>query len=88
MPNLEENLIAQGYSLHTWSNAPGFSYPVHEHPYHKIIVVQKGSITFYLPAEKREVVLEIGQTLELEPPTAHSATVGPNGVTCLEEEKQ
>ena len=84
---IEKELIEQGYELHTWSNGPGFWYPVHDHPYRKIIVVLKGSITFYLPTEKRDVPMKTGERLELAPGTEHSATVGPDGVTCLEGQK-
>jgi len=84
---LEEELKRQGYSLHTWSNGPGFWYPVHDHSYHKIIVVLKGSIAFYLPADKKEVPLQAGERLLLPPGTEHSATVGPEGVTCLEGQR-
>ena len=80
----ETKLIAEGYTCHTWSNAAGFWYPVHEHAYHKMIVVLEGSITFYLPADKQEVVLKKGDKLEIPSNTEHSATVGPQGVTCLE----
>jgi hypothetical protein len=87
MTNLEKELMDQGYALHTWSNGAGFWYPVHDHPYQKIIVVLKGSITFYLPEEMREVVMKTGDRLELVPGTEHSATVGSDGVTCLEGQK-
>lgn len=84
---LDEELSDEGYTLHTWSNGPDFWYPVHDHPYAKVIVVLKGSITFYLPAEKREVSLKTGARLNLPPHTEHSATVGSQGVTCLEGQK-
>src|SRR5262249_21533585 len=84
---IEEELASEGYALHTWSNGPGFWYPVHDHPYHKIIVVLEGSITFYLPAEKREILLKKGEKLELPPRTEHSASVGAHGVTCLEGQR-
>jgi len=87
MTNIEKDLKDLGYRVHAWSNGPGFWYPVHEHPYHKIIVVQKGSITFYLPAEKREVAMKAGERLEIAPHTAHSAQVGPEGVACLEGQR-
>jgi len=87
LDTLEKELSAEGYDLHTWSNGPGFWYPVHDHPYHKIIVVLKGSITFYLPKTKREVAMKSGDRLELAPKTAHSASVGPDGVTCLEGQR-
>ena len=87
-PNeVEKKLAELGYSLHTWSNGPGFWYPVHDHPYAKVIVVLKGSITFYLPTEKNEVVMKKGNRLDLPPGTDHSATVGAEGVTCLEGQR-
>jgi len=82
-----EDLQRQGYAVHTWSNGPDFWYPVHDHPYSKVIVVLKGSVVFYMPGEKREVPLKAGQRLELAPHTEHSATVGPEGVTCLEGQR-
>ena len=87
MTDVEQHLAAEGYTLHTWSNGPGAWYPVHDHSYHKVIIVLKGSITFYLPGEKREVAMNVGSRLELAPHTAHSATVGSDGVTCLEAQK-
>jgi quercetin dioxygenase-like cupin family protein len=84
---IEQELTTQGYSLHAWSNGPNFKYPVHDHPYHKIIVVLKGSIAFSLPGENREVAMNVGDRLELPPRTAHSAVVGSSGVTCLEGQK-
>jgi quercetin dioxygenase-like cupin family protein len=87
MTAVENELTERGYSLHTWSNGPGFWYPVHDHPYQKIIVVLKGSITFYLPADKREMAMKTGDRLEVPPRTAHSAQVGPRGVTCLEGQR-
>jgi hypothetical protein len=65
--DIELELEAEGFSLHTWSNGRDFWYPVHEHSYQKVIVVKKGSITFYLPAEKREVVMKVGDRLQREP---------------------
>ncbi len=87
MTALEKELTGQGYALHAWSNGPGFWYPVHDHPYHKILAVLEGSITFYLPGEKREVAMQAGDRLEIVAGTAHSASVGPDGVTCLEGQK-
>ncbi len=82
-----DQLTAEGYSCHRWSNGPGFWYPVHDHPYQKTIIVLQGSITFYLPAEKKEVVLKTGDRLTLPAHPDHSANVGPGGVTCLEGQK-
>jgi quercetin dioxygenase-like cupin family protein len=82
-----DRLTAEGYSCHSWSNGPGVWYPVHDHPYQKAIVVLEGSITFYLPATKKEHPLKAGERLDIPAHTAHSATVGPQGVSCLEGQK-
>jgi quercetin dioxygenase-like cupin family protein len=83
-----DQLTVEGYACHSWSNGPAFWYPVHDHPYHKAIVVLEGSITFYLPAKKEEHPLKVGDRLDISAHTAHSATVGPEGVTCLEGQKK
>jgi quercetin dioxygenase-like cupin family protein len=73
---------AAGLTPRSWSNAPGDVYGSHEHDYHKRLVCVQGGITFHTP--HGDVVLAAGDRLELEPHTAHSATVGPEGVTCVE----
>ena len=70
-----DQLTAEGYACHTWSNGAGFWYPVHDHPYQKAIIVLQGSIAFYLPADKKEVVMKTGDRLNLPAHTEHSATV-------------
>jgi quercetin dioxygenase-like cupin family protein len=82
-----DQLTREGYSCHTWSNGPGFWYPVHDHPYDKAIIVLEGSITFYLPDKKEEHPLQMGDRLDIPLRTAHSASVGSQGVTCLEGQK-
>lgn len=67
---------------HTWSNGPGYFYPTHEHPYHKVLFCVEGSITFHTP--EGDLSLGTGDRLDLPPGTNHSATVGPEGVTCME----
>lgn len=67
-----------------WTNGAGATYPVHEHPYRKVLVVEQGSVTFHLTREGRDVLLRAGDTLALLAGTPHAATVGPDGVTCLE----
>jgi quercetin dioxygenase-like cupin family protein len=86
-PKELDELTREGYSCHTWSNGPGFWYPVHDHPYDKAIIVLQGSITFYLPEKKKEVLLNAGNRLDIPLRTDHSASVGPEGVTCLEGQK-
>lgn len=73
---------AEGLTPHTWSNEPGYRYAEHEHPYHKVLFCMEGSITFHTP--EGEIQLEPGARLDLPPGTPHRATVGPEGVTCME----
>lgn len=77
-----EVFVAEGLHPHAWSNAPGFVYGSHDHPYHKVLVCTSGSITFHLA--EGDVILGEGDRLDLPPGTAHAATVGPTGVTCWE----
>ena len=79
---LRERLVGEGLDPGAWSNGPHDLYGFHDHTYDKVIVVTSGSITFGLddgPAE-----LRTGDRLELPAATAHDASVGPEGVVCLE----
>ena len=67
-----------------WSNGPGDRYAAHVHGYDKVIVVERGSIRFGLPATGRAIDLLAGDRLELPAGTAHDAAVGEDGVACLE----
>ena len=71
-----------------WENGPGETYPVHDHPYHKHLVVERGSITFHMMKPNRIVELHVGDTLDIPANTPHSATVGPSGVVCVETHRQ
>ena len=82
-----QEMESQGYSTHTWSNGPNFTYPVHDHPYDKLIVVIQGSIRFDLPQSGVTHDLKTGDRLPIPAGTTHSAKVGPEGVTCLEGQK-
>ncbi len=68
----------------SWSNGPGDRYAAHDHGYDKVIVIERGSIRFGLPATGETFDLDPGDRLELSSGTAHDATVGAAGVTCLE----
>lgn len=76
---------AEGLTPQTWSNEPGFVYGEHRHPYHKVLFCIAGSITFHTPTG--DVEMGPGDRLDLPPDTAHSATVGSPGVTCLEAQR-
>jgi quercetin dioxygenase-like cupin family protein len=65
-----------------WGNAPGDTYGRHAHDYHKVLFCLDGSITFHL--DDRDVTLEAGDRLDLLPGTAHAATVGSAGCSCIE----
>ncbi|CAN5756961.1 hypothetical protein BH23CHL7_BH23CHL7_09920 [soil metagenome] len=77
-------LRAEGLAPSRWGNGPGDRYAEHAHDYDKVLVTERGSITFHLPAEARDVELRAGERLDLPAGTRHAATVGPDGVTCLE----
>ncbi len=77
-------LREEGLDPTTWSNGPGDRYAAHEHDYDKVIVVERGAIRFGLPGSGDAVHLDPGDRLELPSGTAHDATVGAAGVTCLE----
>lgn len=73
---------AENLQPHSWGNAAGDTYGWHSHPYHKVLYCVRGSITFH--TRSGDVELNAGDRLDLEPGTEHAATVGPNGVECME----
>ncbi len=85
---LERRLVAEGLDAYPWSNGPGAVYGVHRHDFDKVIVVALGSIEFDLVERGERVDLTPGDRLELPAGTAHGATVGSAGVTCLEAHRR
>jgi quercetin dioxygenase-like cupin family protein len=81
---LDDRLRAAGLDPGSWSNGPGDRYAAHDHSFDKVLVVAAGSIRFGLPERGEIVELELGDRLDLPAGTRHDATVGPDGVTCLE----
>lgn len=73
---------AEGLTPRSWGNAPGDTYGWHRHPYHKVLYCVRGSITFH--TREGDAELRAGDRLEIEPGTEHAATVGPEGVECME----
>jgi mannose-6-phosphate isomerase class I len=65
-----------------WGNGPGDRYGRHDHGYHKVLFCLEGSIVFH--TDEGDVELRPGDRLDLEPGTAHAATVGPAGCECVE----
>jgi quercetin dioxygenase-like cupin family protein len=81
---LRSIMAAENLNSHVWSNRPGDVYGAHEHSYHKVICVVRGSITFGLPDTGDRVTLNTGDRLELPAGVTHDAVVGKQGVACLE----
>ena len=78
-----EALRAEGCSpARAWGNGPGDAYGWHSHAYHKVLFCLAGSIVFHTRAG--DVSLETGDRLDLEAGAEHAATVGSNGVECVE----
>lgn len=73
----------EGMSPQTWGNGPGDTYDWHSHGYHKVLFCLSGSIVFHTKGDG-EIELEAGDRLDVEPGTEHAATVGPEGVQCME----
>jgi quercetin dioxygenase-like cupin family protein len=76
---------ATGNEGRWWSNGPREEYGWHDHPYHKVLFCSKGSIVFHM--RDAEVELAPGDRLDIDPGTEHAATVGAEGVTCVEAER-
>lgn len=80
--DLAGRLRASGLSGTGWGNGPGDRYGWHRHEYDKILYCVRGSIVFH--TDHGDLALEAGDRLDLTAGTPHAATVGPDGVRCLE----
>ncbi len=80
--SIPERFRAEGLTPHSWSNAPGDVYGWHQHDYDKVLYCGRGSITFH--GRDGDHRLAPGDRLEIEAGTEHAATVGPEGVECME----
>ncbi len=80
--DFEGLLRAAGLSPRGWGNGPGDRYDWHRHDYHKVLYCVSGSIVFH--TSEGDVELNAGDRLEVEPGTDHAASVGPDGVRCVE----
>jgi quercetin dioxygenase-like cupin family protein len=91
-PELVARLVADGEidapdrALHVtvWSNGPRDTYGAHAHGFDKALVAVRGSIAFELPDTDTARHLRAGDRLDLPAGTRHAATVGPDGVDCVE----
>ncbi len=79
---LEGWFRAEGLTSRAWGNGPGDRYGSHRHEYHKVLFCLAGSIVFH--TGEGDVELRAGDRLDVEPGTDHAATVGPDGVECIE----
>ena len=73
---------AEGLSPHGWGNGPGDTYGWHEHGYEKVLYCVRGRIVFHTAGG--DIELGPGDKMILPPHTAHAATVGAEGVRCIE----
>jgi len=81
---LRAELAEQDLNVYNWSNLPDDVYPSHTHGYHKVLYVVDGTIRFDFPTRSESYNLQAGDRLDLPAGIRHSATVGPDGVSCLE----
>jgi quercetin dioxygenase-like cupin family protein len=79
---VEARFRQQGLSPRSWSNGPGDRYDRHDHDYHKVLYCVSGGIVFH--TDEGDLDLAPGDRLDIEPGTGHAATVGPEGVECVE----
>jgi quercetin dioxygenase-like cupin family protein len=76
------SMRAEGLTPHGWGNAPGDTYGWHDHGYHKVLYCIRGSIVFH--TDDGDLPLRAGDRLDLPARTRHAATVGEDGVRCVE----
>ena len=75
-------LTAVGLAPTGWGNSPGDRYDRHSHGYTKILYCVSGSIVFH--TDQGDVELRPGDRLEIAAGTPHAASVGQDGVRCVE----
>ena len=85
---LRAQMRAEGLFPYVWRNGPNFLYSPHTHSYTKVLYVVSGSITFHLPDTEEDIIMGPGDRLELPSRILHAATVGSEGVVCLESAKR
>jgi quercetin dioxygenase-like cupin family protein len=83
---IEARFGDEGLTPRSWGNGPGDRYEWHEHGYHKVLYCVSGSIVFH--TSDGDLELGAGDRLDVEPGTQHAATVGPDGVQCLEATRE
>lgn len=79
---IEAWFTKKGLKPHAWSNEPGYIYDKHSHLYAKVLFCLSGSIVF--KTDEGDFELTRGDRLIIPSGVVHSATVGSEGVTCIE----
>jgi hypothetical protein len=74
--------VQESLSPHTWDNGPQEVYGWHAHPYDKLLICVRGGITFH--GRDADYAMGAGDRLDIDAGTEHAATVGPEGVLCME----
>jgi cupin superfamily acireductone dioxygenase involved in methionine salvage len=74
--------MAEGLTPRVWANEGGVAYGRHVHEHHKVLFCVSGSIVFHI--DSGDLSLGPGDRMELPAGVGHSATVGPDGVECVE----
>lgn len=81
--DVEAALRAEGGRPSRWGNGPGHRYDWHVHGDRKVLFCLRGSIVFHLH-DAPDLELRPGDRLDLPAGTDHAASVGPDGVECIE----
>jgi len=79
---IEARYEEEGLRPHAWCNSSGHRFSWHSHGFAKVLYCVTGSIIFH--TREGDFALEPGDRLEVDPGTEHAATVGDDGVLCLE----
>jgi quercetin dioxygenase-like cupin family protein len=79
---VEAALRDEGLGPFRWGNSAGHHYPPHQHDYYSVIVCVTGSISFHVGGT--DIALGPGDRIELAAGVEHAATVGADGVECVE----
>jgi quercetin dioxygenase-like cupin family protein len=82
---LRRRLVADGFDVVSWSDAPHRTYAPHSHDHDESLWCVRGSITFEVAGKRYP--LRPGDRLVLPHGTVHTAEAGDDGATYLIGEK-
>lgn len=63
--------------IYVHKDGPNFEYPEHEHPVHTAHIILKGGMTIWQGGKER--MLAVGERMDFEKGTPHTAKMGPEG---------